>query len=60
MIPQPDIADSSGASAQLNLSRTQPYFNHSRLTVVTADKPGRTLEWRELWAYRELLWVLTT
>jgi len=30
------------------------------LTVIEPPRGWRMLDWRELWAYRELLWVLTT
>jgi lipopolysaccharide transport system permease protein len=39
--------------------RTPLYFDHQRVTVVTPVQAGLTVDWRELWAYRELLWVLT-
>jgi lipopolysaccharide transport system permease protein len=35
------------------------YFGHQRTTVIEPSKGWRMLDWRELWAYRELLWVLT-
>lgn len=34
-------------------------FAHDHLTVITPRSGWRMLDWRELWAYRELLWVLT-
>lgn len=36
------------------------YFGHQHLTVIEPPRGWRMLDWRELWAYRELLWVLTT
>ena len=36
-----------------------PFFGHQRATVIEPPKGWRMLDWRELWAYRELLWVLT-
>lgn len=36
------------------------YFGHRHVTVIEPPKGWRMLDWRELWAYRELLWVLTT
>ena len=36
------------------------FFAHARMTVIEPPKGWRMLDWRELWAYRELLWVLTT
>jgi len=38
----------------------QQYFSHQHLTVIEPARGWRMLDWRELWAYRELLWVLTT
>jgi lipopolysaccharide transport system permease protein len=38
----------------------EQYFGHQHLTVIEPTKGWRMLDWRELWAYRELLWVLTT
>lgn len=42
---------------------TQPsresLFDHQHVTVIEPPKGWRMLDWRELWAYRELLWVLT-
>ena len=37
----------------------QQFFSHEHLTVIEPPKGWRMLDWRELWAYRELLWVLT-
>lgn len=36
------------------------YFGHQHLTVIEPPRGWRMLDWRELMAYRELLWVLTT
>jgi lipopolysaccharide transport system permease protein len=33
-------------------------FAHGHVTVIEPPKGWRMLDWRELWAYRELLWVL--
>jgi len=43
--------------------RNQPaaaeaYFAHDHLTVIEPRRGWRLLDFRELWAYRELLWVL--
>lgn len=35
------------------------YFDHQHLMVIEPTRGWRMLDWRELWAYRELLWVLT-
>jgi lipopolysaccharide transport system permease protein len=34
-------------------------FDHQHVTVIEPPKGWHMLNWRELWAYRELLWVLT-
>jgi len=44
----------------MNNSIQEQYFGHQHLTVIAPVKGWRMLDWRELWAYRELLWVLTT
>jgi len=33
--------------------------DHQHVTVIEPPKGWHMLDWRELWAYRELLWVLT-
>lgn len=35
------------------------HFDHQHVTVIEPASGWRMLDWRELWAYRELLWVLT-
>ena len=35
------------------------YFGHEHVTVIEPAQGWRMLDWRELWAYRELLLVLT-
>jgi lipopolysaccharide transport system permease protein len=37
----------------------EKYFGHEHVTLIEPVKGWRMLDWRELWAYRELLWVLT-
>ena len=37
----------------------EQFFGHEHLTVIEPPKGWHMLNWRELWAYRELLWVLT-
>ena len=44
----------------MNPALQEQYFSHQHLTVIEPIKGWRMLDWRELWAYRELLWVLTT
>ena len=38
---------------------TEGVFGHGHLTVIEPPKGWRLLDWRELWEFRELLWVLT-
>src|SRR5207253_11398474 len=35
------------------------YFGHEQVTIIKPQKGWRLLDWKELWAYRELLYVLT-
>ncbi len=37
----------------------ETYFGHEHETVIKPTKGWRNLDLKELWAYRELLWVLT-
>ena len=37
----------------------EEFFGHEHLTVIEPPRGWHMLDWRELWAYRELLWVLT-
>ena len=37
----------------------EQYFGHEHVTVIEPSRGWRALDLRELWAYRELLWVLT-
>jgi len=36
----------------------EPFFAHDHLTVIEPRRGWTLLDFRELWAYRELLWVL--
>ncbi len=40
--------------------RQDQYFSHQQVTFIEPPTGWHMLDWRELWAYRELLWVLTT
>jgi lipopolysaccharide transport system permease protein len=40
-------------------SSHEALFSHEHVTVIEPPRGWRMLDWRELWAYRELLWVLT-
>ena len=35
------------------------YFGHDHVTVIEPSRGWRALDLKELWAYRELFWVLT-
>src|SRR5262249_48382088 len=35
------------------------YFGYEHVTTIEPQKGWRLLDWKELWAYRELLYVLT-
>jgi len=37
----------------------ESFFSHEHVTVIEPAKGWRTLDFKELWAYRELFWVLT-
>lgn len=37
----------------------EAFFGHEHITVIEPPKGWRMLDFKELWAYRELLWVLT-
>lgn len=43
----------------MSLDEREDYFGHQHTTVIEPPQGWRMLDWRELWAYRELLWVLT-
>jgi lipopolysaccharide transport system permease protein len=43
----------------MNQSSRESPFDHQHVTVIEPPKGWHMLDWRELWAYRELLWVLT-
>ncbi len=40
--------------------RSHGAADHDHITVIEPPKGWRMLDWHELWAYRELLWVLST
>jgi lipopolysaccharide transport system permease protein len=39
-------------------SSSNLYFGHEQVTIIEPQKGWRTLDYKELWAYRELLYVL--
>lgn len=38
---------------------SEAHTEHARITLIVPTQGWRMLNWRELWFYRELLWVLT-
>jgi homopolymeric O-antigen transport system permease protein len=36
------------------------YFGHEQVTIIEPAQGWRLIDWKELWAYRDLLYVLTT
>jgi lipopolysaccharide transport system permease protein len=46
--PQPEASDTH-----------ERYFGHEHVTVIEPTRGWRSLDLKELWAYRDLLWVLT-
>ncbi len=34
-------------------------FDHQHVAIIEPSAGWHMLDWRELWAYRQLLWVLT-
>ncbi|MDH5693535.1 MAG: ABC transporter permease [Gammaproteobacteria bacterium] len=43
----------------MNSEVEEKFFGHNQETIIQPTRGWRFLNWRELWAYRELLWVLT-
>jgi lipopolysaccharide transport system permease protein len=43
----------------MTAANKETYFDHDRVLVIEPARGWQMLDWRELWAYRELLWVLT-
>src|SRR4051794_35590890 len=41
-------------------SSQESLFSHRHVTVIEPPTGWHMLDWRELWAHRELFWVLTT
>jgi lipopolysaccharide transport system permease protein len=44
----------------MDANAQESIFSHEHVTVIEPSRSWRILDWRELWAYRELLWVLST
>ena len=51
--------DTSKRDVAHTVASTDRYFGHEHLTIIEPRQGWHMLDWRELWAYRELLWVLT-
>lgn len=43
----------------MNSGTKEEFFDHQHVIVIDPPRGWHMLNWRELWAYRELLWVLT-
>ncbi len=41
------------------MTEEREQFSHEHVTIIEPRRGWHMLNWRELWAYRELLWVLT-
>jgi len=52
-----DVPTASFDQAESELH--ERYFGHEHVTIIEPKQGWRTLDFKELWAYRELLWVLT-
>src|SRR4029079_14921476 len=48
-----------GKNSRRAASIAEDYFGHQHVTVIEPTSGWRLLDLRELWAYRELFWVLT-
>jgi lipopolysaccharide transport system permease protein len=53
------MADSQAPVENLDGQPQEAFFGHQHVTVIEPPKGWHMLDWRELWAYRELFWVLT-
>jgi lipopolysaccharide transport system permease protein len=56
MIP---VANANLAQKSADKTLHEQYFGHQHVTLIEARKGWRALDLKELWAYRELLFVLT-
>lgn len=58
---QTDLPRSAGMEAMNNKDQTQrdDFFGHEHVTIIEPPTSWRALDLKELWAYRELLLVLT-
>jgi lipopolysaccharide transport system permease protein len=45
-------------STEVDQTTLSSLFDHQHVTVIEPPRGWHMLNWRELWAYRELLWVL--
>src|SRR6476661_4727645 len=53
-----EVPRTAGVKPPLDEARER-YFGHQQVTLIEPIKGWRTLDLKELWAYRELLYVLT-
>jgi lipopolysaccharide transport system permease protein len=61
------VAETAGAMANISMqahvlgskSTHDRYFGNEHVTIIEPSHGWRALDLKELWAYRELLWVLT-
>ena len=51
--------DAPTPGASVDQAADEQYFGHEHVTVIEPIKGWRSLDLKELWAYRELLFVLT-
>ncbi len=56
---QQDYSQHLGADSANAEDLHEQYFGHEHVTVIEPTTGWRMLDLKELWAYRELLWVLT-
>ena len=51
--------DAPTPGGDVDQTADEQYFGHEHVTVIEPIKGWRSLDLKELWAYRELFWVLT-
>jgi lipopolysaccharide transport system permease protein len=54
-----DMSTLNAASERAPPDLKEEFFGHEHVTIIEPTRGWRTLNLKELWAYRELLWVLT-
>jgi lipopolysaccharide transport system permease protein len=59
-IPSDVLTDSTPVAMGNKVQKLhEEFFGHEHVTIIKPQTGWRALDLRELWAYRELLWVLT-